>query len=123
MLKSKKPPKRQPALIKEELKYVIYCRKSKEESNDGQKQSLLDQLRTCLDYAQQKNLRVAFHNDLTDNFFRDDSYQRRISECSGSYEQSILERAKGLFYIVEQKSAKTPNNRPMRNKLIELVKK
>lgn len=32
-------------------------------------------------------------------------------------------RANGLFYVVEQKSAKTPENRPLRSKLIQLVKK
>lgn len=123
MLKNKKVSKKNPVLNRDDIKYVIYCRKSREESSDGQKQSLLDQLRSCLDYAEQKKLSLAHHNELTDEFFRDESYQRRKSECKGSYEQSILERANGLFYIVEQKSAKVPNNRPLRSKLIALVKK
>jgi hypothetical protein len=76
-----------------------------------------------LDYAEQKRLGLAYHNELTDEFFRDESFERWISECKGSYEQSILERADGLFYVVEQKSAKTPDNRPLRSKLISLVKR
>ncbi len=80
-------------LNRDELKYLIYCRKSREENSDGQKQSLLDQLRSCLDYAEQKKISIAPHNELTDEFFRDESYQRRKSECKGSYEQSVLERA------------------------------
>lgn len=123
MLKNKRVSTKNPVLDRDHIKYVIYCRKSREESSDGQKQSLLDQLRSCLDYAEQKKLSVAHHNELTDEFFRDESFQRWNSECKGSYEQSILERAKGLFYVVEQKSAKTPNNRPLRSKLISLVKR
>lgn len=123
MLKNKRVSKKNPVLIRDDIRYVIYCRKSREESSDGQKQSLLDQLRSCLDYAQQKKLSLAHHNELTDEFFRDESYQRRASECKGAYEQSILERANGLFYVVEQKSAKVPDNRPLRSKLITLVKK
>lgn len=80
-------------------------------------------MRTCLDYAKQRDINVEHHNDLTDTFFRDESYHRWINECKGTYEQVVLERANGLFYIVEQKSAKTPNNRPLRSKLISLVKK
>ena len=90
MLKNKKVSKKKPVLNRDDIKYVIYCRKSREESSDGQKQSLLDQLRSCLDYAEQKKLSLAHHNELTDEFFRDESYQRRKSECKGSYEQSIL---------------------------------
>ncbi|MET3536764.1 recombinase family protein [Chryseobacterium limigenitum] len=123
MLKSKKAPKRNPSLNRDELKYVIYCRKSREESGDGQKQSLLDQLKVCMDYAKQKNIRIENHNELTDKFFRDESYHRRESGCKGTYEESVLQEAKGFFYIVEQKSAKTPNNRPQRTQLIELVRK
>jgi hypothetical protein len=123
MLKNKRVSKKNPVLIRDDIRYVIYCRKSREESSDGQKQSLLDQLRSCLDYADQKKLSISHHNELTDEFFRDESYQRRASECKGAYEQSILERANGLFYVVEQKSAKVPNNRPLRSKLITLVKK
>ncbi len=123
MLKNKRASRKNPVLNRDQIKYVIYCRKSREESSDGQKQSLLDQLRSCLDYAEQKRLGLAYHNELTDEFFRDESFERWISECKGSYEQSILERADGLFYVVEQKSAKTPDNRPLRSKLISLVKR
>lgn len=123
MLKSKKTPKKNPSLNREELKYVIYCRKSREESGDGQKQSLLDQLKVCMEYAKQRNITIENHNELTDKYFRDENYYRRESGSKGIYEQSVLKQAKGLFYIVEQKSAKTPNNRPQRTQLIELVKK
>lgn len=93
MLKTKNKSVKNPVLNRDKLKYVIYCRKSREENSDGQKQSLLDQLRSCLDYAEQKKISIASHNELTDEFFRDESYQRWKSECKGSYEQSVLERA------------------------------
>jgi DNA invertase Pin-like site-specific DNA recombinase len=33
------------------MEYVIYCRKSTDETSELQKQSIPDQIRICLDYA------------------------------------------------------------------------
>ncbi len=81
MLKIKKKSQKNPALNREDIKYVIYCRKSREEGSDGQKQSLLDQLKVCLDYARQKNISIENHNEFTDRYFRDESYHRRLRGC------------------------------------------
>ena len=123
MLKNKKKSKR-VALDREDVRYVIYCRKSRDEASSGQKQSLLDQLKACIDYKEQRSgIHFAHHNELTDEFFRDPSYHRRVAECQTPYEKEILQKANWYFYVIEQASAKEPNNRPMRSKLIELVKK
>ncbi len=123
MLKNKRKNDQKKQLNREDVRYIIYCRKSREESSDGQKQSLLDQLNACINYADQKGIKVAHHSEITDEFFRGDDYHRWISECDWQYEKSVLERASWLFYVVEQKSAKIPNNRPQWSKLIDLVKK
>lgn len=41
------------------LEYVIYCRKSTDESSDHQKQSIPDQIKACIDYAQREGLTIA----------------------------------------------------------------
>jgi len=75
-----------------------------------------------MDYVDQKPIKIADHNELTDEFFRWDDYHRWVAECKSSYEKAILDRANGYFYVVEQKSAKIPDNRPQWNQIIKLVK-
>jgi DNA invertase Pin-like site-specific DNA recombinase len=120
MLKNKKPTKK--ILNKEDVRYVIYCRKSRDEGSDWQKQSLLDQLQSCLNEAERKWLNLAQKSELTDQYFRDDQYFRRVAECQSPHEKNIIEKADWIFYIIEQASAKEPNNRPLRTQLIKLVK-
>jgi len=36
------------------IEYVIYCRKSTDESSDNQKQSIPDQIKTCIEYAKKE---------------------------------------------------------------------
>ena len=43
--------------MSESIEYVIYCRKSTEES-DRQSQSIPDQIKVCMDYAEHENLRL-----------------------------------------------------------------
>jgi DNA invertase Pin-like site-specific DNA recombinase len=104
------------------IEYVIYCRKSREESSQWQKQSLVDQLHSCIQYATSKWIQLAKENELTVEYFRNDEFTRWMESNSNAYEMEIMDKAKWLFYIIEQKSAKKPNNRPLRKQLIKLVK-
>jgi hypothetical protein len=36
------------------IEYVIYCRKSSDESSGNQKQSIPDQIKACLTYAERE---------------------------------------------------------------------
>ncbi|MDR1988594.1 MAG: hypothetical protein LBQ24_07995 [Candidatus Peribacteria bacterium] len=38
------------------IEYVIYCRKSTDETSDKQMQSIPDQIRACINYAKNENL-------------------------------------------------------------------
>ena len=40
------------------LEYVIYCRKSSDESSDNQKKSIPDQIKACVDYAEREGLKI-----------------------------------------------------------------
>jgi len=40
------------------IEYVIYCRKSSDESSDNQKQSIPDQIQKCLEYAKREELTI-----------------------------------------------------------------
>ena len=42
----------------EDLEYVIYCRKSTDESSNKQTQSIPDQIKRCIEYAQQNWLKI-----------------------------------------------------------------
>ncbi len=105
-----------------EIEYVIYCRKSSEESWTWQQQSILDQLNACIEFANGKWLRLTERNDIFKTYFDDNSFSTRRSKQTNKYELDILSKAENVFYIVEEKSAKEPNNREKRNKLIKLVK-
>ena len=44
----------------DDVEYIIYCRKSTEENTDKQTQSIPDQIRCCMDYAEKNNADPAF---------------------------------------------------------------
>jgi hypothetical protein len=42
----------------ENIEYVIYCRKSTDDSTDKQTQSIPDQILYCMEYAEKNNLTI-----------------------------------------------------------------
>lgn len=40
------------------IEYVIYCRKSSDETSDNQKQSIPDQIRACINYTKREKLKI-----------------------------------------------------------------
>lgn len=108
----------------DDVRYVIYCRKSSDEWSWQQQQSLLDQLKYCLQYAKnsQWTIKLAESSYLMEEFI-DDAHKRRVSQAKTWYEQEILNSAEPYFYITEQVSAAKPHIRPKWKKLIQHVKR
>lgn len=119
-IKQKRPKKQM--VNPKEIQYVIYCRKSQEESSGEQQQSILDQLKRCMIHADAIEVDIMRQNDIFEEYFNDSAFQRRKAKQTNKHELDILSKADGLFYVVEEKSAKVPNNREKRTKLIKLVK-
>lgn len=118
----RKKRKQKKALNVDDIEYIVYCRKSSEESSKGQEQSILDQLNACIDHAHRVWLKLAEKNEIFNNHFNDNSFAKRKNKQTNKYEKDILTKAENVFYVVEEKSAKELNNRTKRNTLIKLVK-
>ena len=52
----------------ENIEYVVYCRKSTDESSGNQKQSIPDQIEACLKYAERENLKIMWKPSDFSNF-------------------------------------------------------
>ncbi|MEI8253041.1 MAG: hypothetical protein WCG25_04800 [bacterium] len=67
-------------------------------------------------------MKLAEQDEIFKEYFDDNAFSIWKSKQTNKYEQEILLKAESIFYIVEEKSAKKPNNREKRTKLIKLVK-
>lgn len=101
--------------------YVIYCRRSSDESSNNQVQSIPDQIQACIEYANKEWLTIAkkpkdFSEFETQKELLKEDQEQDINS------KRIYEKSSDLFIIKESKSAKKPRNRPKRTKLMKLVK-
>lgn len=101
--------------------YVIYVRRSSDESASRQVRSIPDQIETCVQYAEREWLTI---KERPDDFSDFETYQNRLTELQDidTHNQFIYESTRDLFVIKEYKSAKTPGNRPKWFQLIERVR-
>lgn len=105
-------------LDKENIEYVIYCRKSTDESSWKQTQSIPDQITRCIEHANRKGLRI---RKKPTNFIFED--EKEIKKENSSKHSQIYKETRNLYIVKEQKSAKEPWIRYKRNSLIQLVEK
>ena len=111
-----------PKLDSQTIEYVVYCRKSTDESSGKQTQSIPDQLRLCIKHANEMNYKIMKKPEDFSDF--EDAYQVAKEENERYIEDKrIYEDTKDLFVVKEEKSAKEPYKRPKRSKLMELVRK
>ncbi len=105
----------------ENIQYVVYCRKSTDESSWQQKQSIPDQIKACVAYAKNSDGKVSImkKNDLY-KFF-DDEKSKSIDDETDLEYRHIYKDTQDLFIIQEQQSAKKPWERPKWNKLMKLI--
>lgn len=87
------------------VEYVIYCRKSTDESSGMQVQSIPDQINACVKYAQDHGLTI---KKKPQNFSDFETEYDVLKEDQDLDNQSIYQDTKDYFIIKEQESAKTP---------------
>lgn len=104
------------------IEYVVYCRKSSDESSDHQKQSIPDQIKACIDYAKREGLTIAKKPKNFDDFQSEMELFKEENE-SDLESRRIYQNTAGLFIIKEQETGKIPYKRRKWRKLIEMISK
>lgn len=104
------------------IEYVIYCRKSTDESSEHQKQSIPDQIRACMDFAKREGLVIAKKpKDFSDFESETEIYkERNESDISN---RKVFEDTKDLFIVKEQETWKIPYKRKKWRKIISMINK
>lgn len=106
----------------ENIEYVIYCRKSTDESSDNQKQSIPDQIKTCIDYAKREWLKIKEKPKDFSLFESEYEIEKENNESDLMNRKIFLDTRK-FFIIKEQETWKVPWKRPKWNNLIKKIKK
>lgn len=107
---------------KEDIEYVIYCRKSTDETSELQKQSIPDQIRACIEYAKREWLTVKEKPKDFSSFESDYEIDKEDNESDIENRRTYNE-TRDLFIIKEQETAKIPWKRHKWRNLIKLIKK
>lgn len=102
------------------FEYILYCRKSSDETSDLQKQSIPDQIRACVEYAKKENLSIA---KKPSNFADFESELEIYKEDNDSEiaNRRIYQSTRDLYIIKEQESGKIPYKRPKWRRLVKLI--
>jgi len=103
-----------------DIEYVIYCRKSSDESSWKQVQSIPDQIQKCMEYAKKEWLTIM---EKPKDFSDFESEQEILKEENHKDIESrrTYQKTKNLFIIKEQRSAKKHWKRTKRNNLIKRI--
>jgi len=102
------------------VEYVIYCRKSTDDSSGKQVQSIPDQIRACMRYAEQNNIVI---KRKPENFsFESEKELNDEDKCSDIDDRRVYQETRHYYIIKEQKSAKIPGERPKWKTLMSMVK-
>ena len=101
--------------------YIMYCRKSTDESSGMQVQSIPDQIKKCVEYAKNNGIKIAKKpSDFSD--FENEIEIKKEDLESDMESRRIYQETRNLFIIKEQKSGKVPGIRPKRGKLIKYIR-
>ncbi len=104
------------------IEYVIYCRRSSDESSDNQIQSIPDQIKLCKDFADEKWFTIMKKpKDFSD--FEDSKQLLNEKNDIDIINKRIYESIKDEFVIRESWSAKKPDakERPKRHNLMNWI--
>lgn len=104
------------------IEYVIYCRKSTDETSEHQKQSIPDQIKACIEFAKRENLKIKEKpKDFSD--FENEKEIFEENNTSDLQNRKIFLETRNLFIIKEQETAKIPYKRPKWRKLMKMIEK
>ncbi len=103
------------------IEYVIYCRKSTDESSGQQTQSIPDQIKKCVENAEKEGLTLKEKPKDFSDFETEREIWKEDNE-SDIYNKRIYQESRKRFIIKEQESAKIPWKRPKWRRLMNLIK-
>jgi hypothetical protein len=104
----------------EEVKYVIYCRKSTDESSNKQVASIPRQIVECLKFAKREELEIQLKPKDFSNFESSEDIYKE-DHVEDLIDRKVYQDSRRLFIVKEQESAKIPFNRKKWTKLTRLV--
>ena len=102
--------------------FILYCRKSTDESSEQQKQSIPDQIRACMEYAKRENINIMQKpSDFT--IFESEMDIYKEDHDSELLNRKIYRETRDLFIVKEQETGKVPYKRKKWRKVIEMIGK
>ncbi len=104
------------------MEYIIYCRKSTDETSELQKQSIPDQIRACVDYANREWLKIK-EKPKDFSLFESEYELHKEDNEPDIVNRRTYQETRNLFIIKEQETWKIPWKRNKWRNLIKLVKK
>lgn len=102
--------------------FIIYCRKSTDESSEQQKQSIPDQIRACVEYAKRENIEI-MKKPSDFSFFESEMDIYKEDNDSDLMNRKIHQETRDLFIVKEQETGKVPYKRKKWRKIIDMVNK
>ncbi len=106
----------------QEIEYVIYCRKSTDETSDYQKSSIPDQIKKCVEYAKNEWLKIKEKPKDFSIFESEKEIEKEDME-EDILNRRLYQETRNLFIIKEQETWKVPWKRTKWTHLIKLIKK
>lgn len=104
------------------IEYVMYCRRSSDESSNNQVQSIPDQIQCCIDFAKKEWLLIR-KKPKNFSLFESEKELSRERQEKDIIARRLYEDTKDLFIIKESHSAKKPYNRPKWTHLIKMIER
>lgn len=102
------------------IDYVIYCRKSSDESSGNQKQSIPDQIKACLQYAKREWLKIK-EKPKDFSLFESEQELNKEDKESDLANRKIYLDSRKYYIIKEQETWKIPWKRTKWNRLIKKI--
>ena len=103
------------------MEYIIYVRKSTDETSEHQKQSIPDQIVKCIEFAKNNWLIIASKPNDFSGFETEKDIKLEHNE-KDEINREIYKKYSNFFIVRERESAKEPYKRPKWRKIIEWIK-
>lgn len=106
-------------MVKNDVEYIIYCRKSTDEKSGMQTQSIPDQIQKCVEYAEKNGLTIKAKPK--DFMFESLLEVERENNDNDPMNRKIFRETRWLYIIKEQETAKVPYKRKKWRRLIKII--
>lgn len=105
--------------IEEEIEYIVYVRKSTDDTSWKQLQSIPDQIEACIKYARNNWFKI---KEKPENFEFETSQEiEREDTLFSPANTEIYQKTRHFYIVKEEHTAKIPRKRPKRWKIIKMV--